>query len=102
MNNKGSTKSDIEWGSFLEESQWNLDLDTSEQFSISNSERRKIVHDSARELLSAKRFPPISRLSVSLSKLLSATALWYLFDKRKGKEKSRRGISRRLRLRFVK
>ncbi|HQZ15067.1 MAG TPA: AarF/UbiB family protein, partial [Acidimicrobiia bacterium] len=102
MKKNNSTIPDSNWGSFLEIGQWNVDENSALDFSKENADRRKIVHDSARELLHPKKLPPISRLVFSLSKLFSATLLWFIFDKRKGKEKSRAGISKRLRLRFVK
>lgn len=95
-------RDDSDWGSFLEAGQWNVDEDLAEEFLKANTERRKVIREYAHDLLKPKKIPPISRLLVCLTKLFSAITLWYIFDKRRGREKSRQGISRRLRLRFVK
>lgn len=93
--------SDMAWGSFLSERTWNLDEAQSQSYSDENVSRRHESKLYAHSLLESKRFPPVFRLIYSLLKIGSAISLWFVFDKWRGREKSRRGISKRLRKRFV-
>ncbi|MFN8015907.1 MAG: AarF/UbiB family protein [Acidimicrobiia bacterium] len=94
-------KPDYEWGSFLTTGSWTLDEGECREFTSENKIRRQKVHELSRELLKKRKFPPFRRLFTSLLKLSSAIVLWYIFDKPRGKEKSRKGISLRLRKRFI-
>lgn len=102
MTNTKELVEDTSWGSFSSAGLWNIEQERAEQYSIENQARRAQVNQYAYELLNPKRIPPLTRLFVPLARVLSAVALWYCFDKRRGKEKSREGISRKLRKRFVK
>ncbi len=95
------TDLDMRWGSFLADGPWQLDEEECERFSQENIHRRNEVRAQAHLLLQSRRLPPVFRLIYSLSRISSAVVLWYFFDKRRGREKSRRGLSRKLRKRFV-
>ncbi len=51
-------------------------------------------------LLRRRRFPPTRRIVRVVSVLGRALLLWYLFDRRRGREHSRTALSRRLRIGF--
>lgn len=93
---------DNSWGSFSSQGLWNLDETECEAYSAENALRRSQINVYAHNLLSPKKIPPFTRLVIPVCRVLSAISLWYVFDKRRGREKSRRGISRKLRKRFVK
>ena len=99
---KSKDCNDIKWGSFLGSGQWEIPESLADDFTAENESRRIDVKKYAHKLLTRKRIPPLFRLMASVSRIGTAILFWYLFDKRRGREKSRSGISRRLRIRFVK
>lgn len=101
MKSSTYTNLDLEWGSFLDCGPWNMDDSQCRNYSVENELRRSAAKRYAHSLLESKRFPSIVRLTYSLIRIGTAIVYWYVFDKWRSKEKSRSGISRRLRKRFV-
>lgn len=100
--NSTEIETDVSWGSFIEPGTWVLNKSDCDAFIDQDIRRREKNTQFAHSLLQAKQIPPLARLIYVTSKLFSAIVLWYIFDKHRGKAKSRAGISRRLRKRFVK
>lgn len=95
------SQNDTLWGSFTPKSSWNLDKDECEAFNATAEEIRSQVRESARKLLLPKKFFPIGRVIAAVSRVGFAITTWYIFDKRKGREKSYKSISKKLRKQFV-
>lgn len=95
------THSDIEWGSFSPRAQWNVSQYDAHMWASDNTLRRHESLKDAHDLLRNRRLPSAGRFMIALTKIVTAVAQWYVFDKRRGREKSRAGIARKLRKRFV-
>ena len=92
---------DTTWGSFSNRAPWNLNEQECLDFDAKTNEIRAEVHYEASKLLEKKHFVPIGRMIVAVLRIGVAVSSWYIFDKRKGREKSYKSISRKLRKQFV-
>ena len=93
--------SDLAWGSFSPGQPWNLDFKECELFEENAKLIRSQAAIEAEKLLERKTFFPISRVFQAVSRIGSAVFVWWIFDKRKGREKSYNSISKKLRKQFV-
>ena len=93
--------SDLSWGSFSPGQPWNLDFKECELFEENAKLIRSQAAIEAEKLLERKTFFPISRVFQAVSRIGSAVFVWWIFDKRKGREKSYNSISKKLRKQFV-
>lgn len=96
------SQSDIFWGSFSPKQPWNLDESQCAKFEEDTKLIRAQVHKDARKLLIKRKLFPITRVLLAILRIGIAVTAWYIFDKRKGREKSYTSISRKLRKQFVK
>lgn len=102
LNKASNSQIDVEWGSFSESASWVLDFDEVQTFQQETLPRREKSRIEAKDLLRKRKIPPIVRSFMVLTKILNAVLLWYLLDRKRGREKSRQGIARKLRKRFEK
>lgn len=94
-------QSDTVWGSFSPKAPWNLDVEECDIFNEQANEIRANVHVKAQKLLQPKKLFPLGRVIAAVVRVGLAISLWYVFDKRKGREKSYTSISKKLRKQFV-
>lgn len=90
---------DLAIGAFSDDPPWVVDLERSAWLDRGGA-RRAAAGASARAQMRRRLLPPglaTVRVAVSLG---SALAAWYVSDRRKGRTRSRAGLSRRLRLAF--
>jgi ubiquinone biosynthesis protein len=95
-------QTDTKWASFTAHAPWNLDESEAQKFSDENIARRSEVRADAHSLLVKRKIPTFLRFFVAFFRIGIAILLWYIFDKRRGREKSREAIARKLRKQFVK
>ena len=99
--NTSDSQNDTIWGSFSPKAPWNLDINECDEFNEQANEIRSQVHLKAQKLLQPKKLFPIGRVIAAVLRVGLAISLWYIFDKRKGREKSYTSISKKLRKQFV-
>ncbi len=90
---------DLETYSFSEEGPWVVDPARLDWRGDVEARRARTRAELPR-LLRRRRVPPTSRIARVTRALGTSFALWYLLDRKKGREASRRGLSARLRLAF--
>lgn len=90
---------DLEWGAFSDEPPWIVDP-TALQWRDGLAALRSATLARTRALAHAGALPPAAAASRVAAVLGPALATWYFTDRRHGRERSRRGLSRRLRIAF--
>lgn len=91
---------DLTIGSFSDDRPWPVDPATM-RWRAAIERRRAAVRAQVPGLVAQRRFPPPRRLAEALVRIGSALTLWYLVDRRRGRSRSRAGLSRRLRDAFA-
>ena len=90
---------DLDIGAFSTTAPWLVDLDD-----LPWRRGLELVRARTRgevpELTRRRRLPPLARMAVVSFRIGWAILAWYLTDRRRGRERSRAGLSRRLRLAF--
>ena len=92
-------QSELDQFSFTEKGEWVVDPDRLTWRGDAEALRARTKRELPR-LVRRRRLPPTRRIAKVLRVLGVAFAGWYLFDRHKGREESRRGLSKRLRLGF--
>jgi ubiquinone biosynthesis protein len=90
---------DLEIGAFSSEAPWVIDLDDLPWRASVRALRRSTAAE-VPHLLARRRLPPARRMLRVTQLLGPPIAIWYLRDRKRGKEASRAALSRRLRLAF--
>ena len=90
---------DLDWGAFSDDPPWIVDLAHLE-WRHGLSALRSATTARTRALARSRLVPPAGSAVRVLGALGPAIATWYLTDRRHGRERSRRGLSRRLRVAF--
>jgi ubiquinone biosynthesis protein len=93
------TPADLEIGAFTSDGPWVIDLDDLPWRSAVRALRRSTAGE-VPSLLARSKLPPARRI-VRVTRLLGPPiAIWYLRDRKRGRDESRAALSRRLRLAF--
>ncbi len=90
---------DLEWGSFSDDPPWIVDQAHLE-WRHGLRELRSATTARTRALTRPRLLAPAGAAARVSSVLGPAIAMWYLTDRRRGRDRSRRGLSRRLRVAF--
>jgi ubiquinone biosynthesis protein len=90
---------DLEWGAFSDDPPWIVDP-TGLEWRQGLASLRSATVARTRALARARALPPADAASRVAAILAPALAMWYFTDRRRGRERSRRGLSRRLRIAF--
>lgn len=90
---------DLALGSFSSTGPWVVDPDAITWLAEVDRLRAR-TRAQVPTLLRDDRFPPLARLVSAVGSVGGAIAGWYLLDRRRGRSRSRAGISRRLRVAF--
>jgi ubiquinone biosynthesis protein len=93
------TPEDLELGAFSSEAPWILDLDQLPWRTAVRGLRRATAGE-VPGLLARRRLPPGRRMARTARLLGPPIAIWYLRDRKRGREQSRAALARRLRLAF--
>ncbi len=99
MTGASSAPADLEWGAFSENPPWTVDLARLE-WRAGLAALRSTTAARAQALARPRSIPPLCAAARVAAVLGPALATWYFTDRRHGRERSRRGLSRRLRIAF--
>src|SRR5262245_31897589 len=91
---------DLAIGSFSEDPPWIVDPDAM-PWRRGVDELRDQVRGEIPDLLGHRRLPPVLRTAEVATRFGAVLGRWYLRERRRGPEASRRGISHRLRIAFA-
>lgn len=94
-----TTADDLEWGAFSDRPPWIVDP-TRLEWRHGLASLRSTTVARTRSIARARVLPPAGSASRVASVLGPAIGMWYLTDRRKGRKRSRSGLSRRLRIAF--
>jgi ubiquinone biosynthesis protein len=94
-----SPPADLDWGAFSDDPPWLVDLSRLE-WRHGLTALRRTTTARARGFARARAVPPAGAALRVIAVLGPAIGTWYLTDRRRGRQRSRRGLSRRLRIAF--
>ncbi|MGH8988248.1 MAG: ABC1 kinase family protein [Acidimicrobiales bacterium] len=99
MTSEGAPESDLGWGAFSDDPPWAVEL-TELTWREGLGELRRTTAARTRALARRRVLPPVGAASRVVAVLGPALATWYLTERRRGRARSRTGLSRRLRIAF--
>jgi ubiquinone biosynthesis protein len=91
--------SDLAIGAFTEEGPWELDPAACRWLADVDAERARMRRELP-GMLTPSRLPPVGPFARTVSSIGRALLPWYLVDRRRGRQRSRASVSRRLRRAF--
>lgn len=89
----------MEYGAFGDDAPWRADPDAM-AWRDGMEERRAAARRDVPEMVRRRKLPPLGRFVQAGGRTAAALAIWWIGDRRRGPERSRGGLSRRLRIVF--